>query len=844
MKNRLSKLVCLLLALAMVLSVTACNSSKKKKKKHKKVVTTSQTQETGDNTEEYDDNEYEDDYDDSADIDDDYEIPDDVDPGDGMYVPSSYYTTQSVLPETDIDDEDIDDPGDEPESDDDDALLVSEIQAAGEKVSGKSRVFNVETANVINNNFMGIGTCGFPSSGMKAGKEANKNGTNKVVYNDLFRDIQEKRFATSKPHFSRLWFQVDWIVTNEETDENKIKEYDPTNKDYVNYLNGKYDFENENMQEVYKDFRAFSRSSDMHLTVNYGWKQAVRIQKWFSFPGIDDVMASAPYDLDAFADSCAATMKYIRERNGGEFKKLCDMLTFYNEPGQGYDYVCYVDDKAYFCIMLKKVKEQLKAHGITQGIETPGTNEDKVQVWACEENSVWHTHHAFTDYVYANGRQYYDVTACHYYYGTYTHGNNPGNQQPGNHTSDDYTDAYGFFSWMHNTYTDRPLYITEYYTGFYGHDTCRAASNDQGERCLWNDWNDSEASYLTAIANTGLSGFLNWGFTGGCLPDPQKFTPAGGVESSSWCAPMNEIQVKNDTKFGVNLDYYEVALIGNYIPESSKTLYLDWTGDDVRGCAFQTPNGGYSIMIEANGNCFASDSNPYTDEFKVEGTTERDLTINFKGNTKNLTFRRFHYNPDTQVVDGHATVGSNEKFADGSMTKTISSGQALTDTIGKEYGWYIYTTETPVKQVKITTPNDTHKDETGYWFKIENSLNGKNFNGVHYACNPAENDGDGKSYYNGSIWFDLPVSTTEFQLDAEKIDCAAGDEIVWSIGTTIHKDGSSTAIGTEGDPIASVDNTGKVTLNSTKQKYDMFTVKASLKSNPKVFDVIVIDLQK
>ena len=748
----------------MALSFTACTSCSKddakKKKKKKQEVASSDVIDVED--------EYLSDYEEIY-IDEEL-LPGDIDNIDIMNVPESYYYTESKLDGIDVDDEDLDDIIDD-ELSDNSELIYSRIQKNGEAVQGKERVFNVDVNDVVFKDFVGLGTNSFPASMVP---EYNKHygANNNNEYDLISLEVDRKRFMSMKPHYMRMWFQVEYITTTEEADP--YREDIENNKDFQNYTNGIYDFDSVEMTAHYPMFDMY-KDCGIHVGVNYGWKNHPRISNWWAFPGISNPQASAPYDLDAYAKSCAATMYELYVNRG--YTNM-DMLTFFNEPFHNYDYVGFVNMKEYFCMMLELVDKELKAKGIR----------DDIEVWAIEQGSITIETPQFTDYVYERANQYFDVCTPHYYYGTHGEEN-------------DYSTAFDTFAFLHNRYTKTTVYLNEYYSGVYGNVDTKIENN---ERTMWKDWNDSEASYLIAVANAGCQGMASWGITGGWLPEPNKFNVANGL-SASWCTPLNEVNIKLDDNFvrsdgsvyyyGVSGNFYEKSLFTNYIPMYSDVLMIDWEGDDVRGAAFKTPDGNYTIVIEANGHV------DYTLADRYYAGLVRNLTVNLKNNNKDLKFNKFHVNLDTQEVNGHATVNPVED------TITVKAGEALKDTLDKEYGLYVYTTLPPIKQVEIDTSANVAKQ---YVADFQQELSQPN-----------------------SIWYDVYEDDT-LNLDANLIDCE-NEEIVWTV--------SQTAGATDFININSV--TGEISFNSAKVTEGCrAVVRASLKSDPDIYDIVVIEVHK
>ncbi len=86
----------------------------------------------------------------------------------------------------------------------------------------------------------------FPQLGLKS---LLKNG-----FNEVFWSLERRRVMQARPHVVRMWFQVDWIVDNEE-----------------DYINVNYDFNTPEMESVCRYIEMF-READSDVSLNFGWK--------------------------------------------------------------------------------------------------------------------------------------------------------------------------------------------------------------------------------------------------------------------------------------------------------------------------------------------------------------------------------------------------------------------------------------------------------------------------------------------------------------------------------------------------------------------------------------------
>jgi len=583
-----------------------------------------------------------------------------------------------------------------------------------------TRKITVDTKNVLNDNFIGLGTNSFTSVLTAEGMQ--KTGLNKV-----YHELNKERLTSLSLNASRIYFQIDWMIPDSGDAE----------ADKTNYLNGVYDLSSEKMKAFY-EYSKMLKDMDTDIEVTFGWKNAERIQEWFNAPvdaGYEQV--AAPADLDAFASAAIAFLKHTREQ-----KDLTNIkyISFYNEPNIGDFEITSVDEKIYWSRMLNTFNTKLVSAGM----------DDEVEVWGPEISGIevvddihygWWT--GVLDLSTENAVSSVDTWSFHHYYDFDPSMNN-------------YKRAVETFRRCKDALSTRGIennscIITEMY-GF---------SSDPSFRS-WFTWNDSITGYLTAIANSGFSGMFTWTTTSSYIPEPLNMQPSSLRDP--WAHPHSETACSE-----VRRSFYEQSLIGNYVPKGSKVLYTDWIGDDIRASAYsfeQDGGTGYTVVVEKNG---------YFSGAVLDNGKNNPMDVNISlSNRVNATFNRFSYIAETQVVDSQATVNP--------LDKTIKcKNGVIKDSYNENYGVYVYTTLEPIKQVEI------------------------NKNVLHLA--------KGES----------------FDFDATLIDCDTTDEIEFSI---------TECTGTEPGTINS--ETGVYTASSSATKGDMVAVRATLKSDPKVFAVAII----
>ncbi len=747
MVKKLTKLLCLMLALVMAFTMVSCKKTKEETKKPVTSGISSDAPVDEGNASDVDDTVSdliggedfgfpeilpEDDFLTDGEPFEDFE----EDPvlGEFVVLPETAYETQSPKYEGDLDGDLFEDLGDIDEELGSDRLTaVSLIQKEGVAVEGKNREFNIYTTNVAYPDFRGLGSNVFPCNLTHEAFETQVGWD----YDSVNYEVEAKRWNTIKPHYNRMWFDIHWFATNVE--ENPQRKDIENNKDYQNYLNGIYDYNSDYMKSMYKYLDAWQAAGTV-TALNYSWKVGKRIQQWFNFPNITKPEISAPYDLDAYAESCVDLLQYLRDVKG---YTSIECLTFYNEPHYDGDFEAFVFEPAYWVAMVRRVCQELEERGLR----------DDIEVWANEHGSIQGNPEDFAEYIRDNGDDIVDMWAFHSYYSS-----------DSSMKANNYSYWYHFWSYMRDKY-GKKIYVTETYPSSHTY------GNTFTEQHAWRSWNDSSASQMICAANVGLYGVLNWGMTGGYVPQPVGFTPGDGP-TAAWDIPSQDKRLD-----AVQHMFFEESLYSNYIPAHSDVLMVDWTGDDIRGSAFKLPDGGYTILVEAKGNTDITRDSQYA----VEETTERNITFNLDGLGKNVTFYRYSYDPDEQVLNPHATVNRHDY-------KVSTKNGSFTDTVDKDYGFYLYTTMTPIKQIEIVGDSILHK---------------------------------------------VDAKATTYDFDAKCIDCT--DDIVWSISAATNGKRSDKM-----DKCGSIDQNGTYTLDAAAQKGDKIAIRASLKSDPSVYDIVVI----
>lgn len=410
------------------------------------------------------------------------------------------------------------------------------------------READVDIEDIKTKDFVGIGANDIPCAWMP---ESVNRGF-RPVYWPVYRHHMEK----SKPAVVRMWFQIDWIVTEEE-----------------NYKKGICNFESDKMRDVIKYLDAYEKA-DIDVELNFGWKVGSLIQDWFSVPAVNYQLGergnktindfglnrrcSAPKDFDGFAKCCASTIRELCEIRGYTCIKH---LTFYNESNygdtglSGGDFAGYPGkSKEMWEVMLRAVDKELKAQNL----------DNYVDYWLAEESGRDNILHEWVDYMMTNCRDLNALNTFHRY-------------------KMRYDERLDFFKGMVE------------HAGEVGAIASEFAVYEEPE------WDRSNVEYVMSMLHSGIRGGLYWILQGVMLTDPSLLYLNG--DSPWWSAPYEEATAGTE-----NRSYHDFCLFTHYLPRHSKvfnTTIGDY--DDIRIEAIETAKGEYSIFVESREAKFPKD---------------------------------------------------------------------------------------------------------------------------------------------------------------------------------------------------------------------------------------------
>ena len=397
---------------------------------------------------------------------------------------------------------------------------------------------SVDSDKVIIEDFLGIGADHVPSQLMKEGLE--------LGYNDVYWELDKCRIEKVKPHVVRLWFQLDWIVT-----------------EYEKYKNCNLDFETEKMQAVYRYLDLF-KANGTEVELNYAWKFADPVPSWFAFDELPEIdngsfikRTSAPKELDLFANSCGKLMHELIVNRGYTNIKY---VTFYNESNcsdnpehYGYDFAVPhgMIAKEYYADMLKLCKESLLKYGL-----------DDLEIWGFEL-----TDH-FAEWAECVKDKYGDIVdrySIHFY----------------QLVSDENAQRCAAKEFKRGSYyTDRPVVLTE----------CGQVYNPENY-----NFNMNHIQLFCDAVNNGISGLLIWCLHSVRMTKPSDFLMRNGIDM--WDALQCHGAIDN-----VRGSFYEFAPLARYVPNHCKAVkaVVEDKNRFFRTCAFKTDEGDMTVVLEAD----------------------------------------------------------------------------------------------------------------------------------------------------------------------------------------------------------------------------------------------------
>ena len=533
----------------------------------------------------------------------------------------------------------------------------------GTATATDDRVINVNNnaSGIKYTDFMGIGCNYFPTNGSYLAQ---------VGYGQIgaYDEINSKRLNDSAPRYARVWFQIDWMITNELEKQGKdFKDYADdweNNPDYVNYMNGIYSWEND-------EFLSFVNSCKMLEETNteiylaFGWKVGERVRDWFSNHPTNTAQG-APRDTLAYANAAAALFKYMREEHGmGNF----NILSFYNEPqpsnnyaGGGTDFSDIGDNRIAMMNVIRDCYNKFNSDEILEDVKIMGSDITSTIAYDSSLNMNAYLKSHINDMI--------DAYTYHYYYpmwDPWRSGNNPADLVA--------HDEYFKFASLNRKWfkdgTDKMIFNTEYYAGTWS-DNSWNSNNYKG-------WLGSNTSGFIQTANSGTNGLFKWSFVGSYLAPPVGGT-TGEYEQGSWNIPKSATSVTQ-----VFESYYSDTILNQYIERNSNVHDVNWTGEDLHVAAFTSKNGNnFALVVESSD----------------KQTATRTLTVNLQKSLGKKTLYVYRHNFNT-VLNSNASIPRY-------VSKISKVTTSFSYTLPGQYGVYVFSTIAPKKQVEVIRPGTSH----------------------------------------------------------------------------------------------------------------------------------------
>ena len=391
---------------------------------------------------------------------------------------------------------------------------------------------SVDLDNVKTEDFIGVGVNDIPMALMP---ESRMQGFRNVHW-----PLYCHRFAKAKPSVARVWFQVDWVVTNEE-----------------DYKQGKCNFMCEKMRQFLPYMDAY-KAAGIEVEFNFGWKASTEIYDWYSIPsqgpqrnGGGGKSASAPKDFEGFAKCCATTLRYLIEEKGYDCIKH---LTFYNEANYGDNpYGPGSSDfggfsgraKEMWVKLLRTIDKELKAQGLDKYVD----------YWISEVSGFPAIKLEWVKYMMDHCRELNSLNTFHMY-------------------EQNYASRLKFFGEAIKIAGDIGAAATEFAV--------------YSKPC----WQQSNIEYVMSMLHSGLRGGLYWCLQAVKMTDPTWLYLGKGGDF--WFNPPYEEEKWMETR-----QFYEFSLFTRYIPCHSKVLETYSPDEDVRIETIVTPDGNYTVFVES-----------------------------------------------------------------------------------------------------------------------------------------------------------------------------------------------------------------------------------------------------
>lgn len=580
----------------------------------------------------------------------------------------------------DVADENVDDFDwlDSPDGNDNNAIewkYTSAIQKNGNTPKIKDvREINIDTNKTIYTDFYGLGGSLFP--------EILSNDGVSGYYSSVAWEFERQKTINASPNISRILIDMDAIITNTESNPSRL-DYQ-NNKDYINYMQGVYDFSNDSANSFWEIMKCLN-DSGTEIIFNTGWKCSERIKTWY--PDVaNDWRDSAPYDINAFV---RANIAWLLEAQSRGIK--ASYLTFGNEVHWGGDFKTHYDSITYHTILICTMVEAMeyaKNNSVTYkyidnngDIKTADASKLTMDIKmvlsdTANNDGSWNTK-LRENVKKVLGSKTPTVNSYHQYY----------NKIKTSDTTDRiyygvYANAYDILCKWREEQGD--TFLTEFYASSSGRDQDYYDLNTEHTGIKPGDWETSYASYFIAVANSGTKGLNAWELGTSYYPCTGVMKTSKFVDGAG--SLFGEGQSPSDYRVASN--YRLFSLLTNYIPAHSDVLMSKWEGDDMRVASFKLADGNYTFVVEAN-----------------KSNSARTLKLNLDKALGKKLYRYHFYDSDTENRTLQGILIQPDK--------EFQSTAIIEDTVDSEYGVYVYSTKPPIEQIKLDKAvEEIEKDKT------------------------------------------------------------------------------------------------------------------------------------
>ena len=550
----------------------------------------------------------------------------------------------------------------------DDTVYTSPIQMKGTSpAEADVRNIQIQTGKTVYQDFWGLGGDTFP--------EILSDDAVTTGYSSVAWEFERQKIISAGMNYTRALMDLDAIITNTEPDPQR-DDYQ-NNSDYINYMSGIYDFENDSAKSFWTMMDALKEAGTL-VQLNSGWKCAERIRRWYP-DTVNDWMNSAPYDINAFIRANIAWLLECQDRGyGGD---MLPYIYFGNEVNWGGDFKTNEDSIAYHTVLITamvKAMDYARENTVEYCVYQNGNVEHKsgklnktVQMIAADyapnSKKIADWTEKFNASLKATlGDKRPTGQSVHRYY------NDVALTGRDIFKSRNYETTYSILNRFRETLGE--IFINEFYASAAAADADYNSGNKEHNETTPGDWETSYASYFIAAANTGTRGLANWEYGTSFYPVLYRIK---ATEFADGVGALFATGAKVED-YRVTTNWRLASLLERYVPSHADVLQTSWEGEDIRTASFRLADGGYTFVVEAK-----------------KGTAERVVNLNLDKAVGKLY--RYHY-VDTDADPENRTLQGTLICSD----KSFDSASKITDTIDKEYGVYVYSTKAPVEQIKLS----------------------------------------------------------------------------------------------------------------------------------------------